>query len=745
MTMNYKVKSLLVLALTAFAIWYAYPPFDVRDAAGNITQKGRLNLGLDLQGGMHMVLEVDTSKLTPGEAKDAPQRALEIIRNRIDQFGVLEPTINLQGVNRILVQLPGVTDRERAKEIVGKTAHLEFKIVADDPELYKKVTAGETVEGYELKKIKEREGKTEDILVAKDAVLTGDMLVNATTEFSQQGFGMPYVSLELNKEGGDIFADVTGKNVGKRLAVVLDGEVYTAPVIRERIPSGRAQITGNFSIEEAKDIALVLRAGALPAPVRIIEERSVGAALGKDSIEKGIKSTLVGTVIVVLFMAAYYLVAGLVANLALMLNIVLIIAIMSFFHATLSLPGIAGLVLTVGMAVDANVLIFERMREEARLGKTVKAVINAGYHKALWAILDSNITTLIAALILFQFGSGPIRGFATTLSIGIFTSMFTALTVTKIVFEYLTDEPFNMKKFPMLQIFSERPRVPFMAMRKWAYALSIIVLGVGMTVFVMRGEKNLGVDFTGGTLFQLEFKEKVPVNDVRKALVDAGVANATIQQIGEGKEVIIRTGIASVDETIGKMKEKLGAEAFQVMRVEEVGPAVGSELRGKAIKALLFALLGILIYVGVRFEFRYAVTSVIALFHDAIFAICMLAITGREISLSVIAAILTIVGYSINDTVVIFDRIREDKKFMKKASLMETIDTALNETLSRTVLTSTTVMMVVLSLFFLGGEVINDFAFVMMVGLISGTYSTVFIAAPLIIDWPSKKLGRKKR
>jgi SecD/SecF fusion protein len=745
MTINLKVKSLLVVALTAFAVWYAYPPFDLHDAAGNVTKKGRLNLGLDLQGGMHMVLEVDTAKLTPEEAKDAPQRALEIIRNRIDQFGVLEPTINLQGTNRILVQLPGVTDRERAKEIIGKTAHLEFKLVSDDPELYKKITAGEEVEGYDLKKIKEREGKSEDILVAQDAVLTGDMLVNATTEFSQQGFGMPYVSLELNKEGGDIFADVTGKNVGKRLAVVLDGEVYTAPVIRERIPSGRAQISGNFSIEEAKDIALILRAGALPAPVKVIEERSVGAALGKDSIDKGIRSTIIGTIVVAIFMAAYYLIAGLVANFALMLNIIFITAIMSFFHSTLTLPGIAGLVLTVGMAVDANVLIFERMREESRLGKTVKAVINAGYHKAMWTILDSNITTLIAALILFQFGSGPIRGFATTLSIGIFTSMFTALMVTRIVFEYLTDAPFNMKKFPMLQIFSEKPKVPFMDIRKWAYGLSAVVLIAGMTVFVMRGEKNLGVDFTGGTLFQIEFKEKTPVNDVRKALVDAGVANATIQKIGDGKEVIIRTGIGSVDETISKLKEKLGDGSFEVMRVEEVGPAVGSELRGKAVKALLFALLGILLYVGVRFEFRYATTATIALFHDALFALGMLAISGRELSLPVVAAILTIVGYSINDTVVIFDRIREDKKLMKKASLKETIDTALNETLSRTVLTSTTVMIVVLSLFLLGGEVINDFAFVMLVGLISGTYSSIFIAAPLIIDWPSKKLGKKKR
>ncbi|MDD4013950.1 MAG: protein translocase subunit SecD, partial [Candidatus Omnitrophica bacterium] len=257
-----KWKSLFVVVLTAAAIWFAFPPLDVHDSAGNLTKKGKINLGLDLQGGMHLVLHVDTSGLSQDEAKDAPQRALEIIRNRIDQFGVSEPSIQLQGLDRIVVQLPGVTDRARAKDIVGKTAHLEFKIVADDPELLKKAMAGEEVEGYEKKKMKERDGKEEEILLEKKAVLTGDMLINATTEFSQQGFGMPYVSLELNDKGADIFADVTSMNIGKRLAIVLDGEVSTAPVIREKIPSGRAQISANFSLQEAKDIALILSAGA---------------------------------------------------------------------------------------------------------------------------------------------------------------------------------------------------------------------------------------------------------------------------------------------------------------------------------------------------------------------------------------------------------------------------------------------------------------------------------------------------
>ncbi|MDD5488971.1 MAG: protein translocase subunit SecD, partial [Candidatus Omnitrophica bacterium] len=496
-----KFKSLLIVLVTGLAIWFSYPPLDIKDSNGNVVENGKLNLGLDLQGGMHLVLHVDTSKLSENEAKDAPQRALEIIRNRIDQFGVLEPVIQLQGKDRILIQLPGVTDRERAKEIVGKTAHLEFRLVSDNPELINKAAAGEVVEGYELKSMKTRDGKMETLLVEDNSVLTGDMLVDATTEFSQQGFGLPYVSLELNDKGGALFADVTGRNVGKRLAVVLDGEVYTAPVIRERIPSGRAQITGNFSVQEAKDISLVLRAGALPAPVEIIEERSVGPALGKDSVEKGIRAILTGGMVVFVFMAVYYLLAGVVADLALVLNILLITGALSYFGATLTLPGIAGLVLTIGMSVDANVLIFERIREEANVGKSLRAAIHAGYDKAFWTILDSNVTTLITALILFQFGTGPVRGFATTLSIGILASMFTALVVTRLVFDIITQWNPRMEKLKMLQFF-EKPDIPFIKMRKFAYTFSLVVIAVGMIFFYQRGAANYGVDFTGGRLQQ---------------------------------------------------------------------------------------------------------------------------------------------------------------------------------------------------------------------------------------------------
>lgn len=736
-----KWKSVLVVVIAALAIWFSYPPLDIRDREGNVVEKGKINLGLDLQGGMHMVLEVDTSKLTKNQAKDAPQRALEVIRNRIDQFGVLEPVIQLQGNNRLLVQLPGVTDRERAKEIIGRTAHLEFKLVSDDPELLKKAMNGEAVEGYEIKETELRDGKMETLLVETDAVLTGDMLVDATTEFSQQGFGQPYVSLELNDKGADIFADVTGRNVGKRLAIVLDNEVQTAPVIRERIPSGRAQITGNFSLEEAKDIALILRAGALPAPVEIIEERSVGPALGKDSVEKGIQAIIIGGICVLAFMAIYYLFAGLIADFALILNIFIITGALSYFGATLTLPGIAGLVLTIGMAVDANVLIFERIREESKLGKSLRAAIHAGYDKAFWTILDANVTTLITALILFQFGTGPVRGFATTLSIGILASMFTALVVTRLILDIITVNRPNMTKLPMLQFFSQ-PNIPFVKIRKIAYGFSILVIAVGMFFFIQRGGRNLGVDFTGGTLQQFRFQEVVPVQDVREVLSQVGLGESAIQQFGEGKEVIVRSFSGKTDKIITGLREKFGAGSFEVMRVETVGPAVGEDLREAAIKALIFAMVGICLYISFRFEFRFAITAIIALVHDVLVSLGMLALTGREVSLPVIAALLTIVGYSINDTIVLFDRIREDRKFMRKATQEEIVNTSINQTLSRTVLTSLTTLLVVLALFIFGGKVINDFSFVLLVGVLVGTYSSIFIASPLLIDWPSRKLRR---
>jgi preprotein translocase subunit SecD len=380
-------------------------------------------------------------KLTKAERRRveefAVSQGLETIRNRVDEFGVSEPTIQRQGENRILIQLPGIKDSNRAIKLIGKTAMLEFKLV-DEENSVEQALKGQIPPGDEIlyeREVDPRTGQVKKIpyLVKKKTLMTGDVITEARIGFDQMN--QPMVLMSFDKRGTRLFARITEANIKRKLAIVLDGTVYSAPVIQDKIPSGRAQITGRFTEEEAHDLAVVLRAGALPAPVEILEQRSVGPSLGHDSIEQGIRSILVGGLVVLLFMMVYYKLSGVVANLALILNLVFLLSALAALRATLTLPGIAGIVLTIGMAVDANVLIFERIREELALGKTVRAAVDGGYSKAFLTILDANITTLIAALVLFQFGTGPIKGFAVTLSLGILASMFTAIVVTRVVFD----------------------------------------------------------------------------------------------------------------------------------------------------------------------------------------------------------------------------------------------------------------------------------------------------------------------
>ncbi|RJR23726.1 MAG: protein translocase subunit SecD [Desulfobacteraceae bacterium] len=393
--------------------------------------------GTDGRPGFHMRLD---PKAKERIMKMAVDQALETIRNRIDQFGVSEPDIRPQEEDRILVQLPGIKDPKRAVELIGKTAILEFKLMDEEGNLEEAIK-GNVPPGdeilYEVATDPNTGAKRKiPFLLKKRTLLTGEYITDARVAIDSR-YNEPYVSLSFDARGARLFEQITGENIKKRLAIVLDNNVYSAPVIQDKISGGKAQITGRFTMEEAKDLAIVLRAGALPAPVKILEERSVGPSLGKDSINKGLNSMLIGGVIVVLFMAFYYRLSGVIANLALMLNILFIMGGLAFFGATLTLPGIAGIILTIGMAVDANVLIFERIREELRLGKPVRTAIETGYSKAFVTILDSNVTTIITALVLFQFGTGPVRGFAVTLSIGILASFFTAIFITRIIFDYL--------------------------------------------------------------------------------------------------------------------------------------------------------------------------------------------------------------------------------------------------------------------------------------------------------------------
>ena len=725
---NLKLKAILIILLVAFALWKAYPPFDQFDDKGNLVEEGKLNLGLDLQGGMYLVLEVDTSELGEDAKKDARARAIEILRNRLDPQGVKEYPIYPQGRDRIIIQLPGETDRERVLMRIKRVAHLEFKLVSDDIDRMKAALDGNVPPGHDLFELDEK-----PILIEKKAVLTGDALTDARVDFSQRTFGEPYVSLTFNNKGARLFSQITGQNVNKRLAIVLDGVVQSAPVIRERIPSGRAQITGKFSVEEANDLAIVLRAGALPAPVNVIEERTVGPTLGKDSIEKGIKAVLLGGIVVISFMLIYYLIAGVIANVALCMNLILILGVLSYFKATLTLPGIAGLVLTVGMAVDANVLIFERIKEELRSGKTLHSGIVGGYNKAFLTILDANVTTLITALILFQFGTGPVRGFATTLSIGILASMFTAIVVTRVIFDILTKNKL-ISKLRMLHLIKQ-PKFDFIGKRRIAYLASTLVIIIGLIVFAKNGQKNFGIDFTGGTVQQLEFEKPISIERIRSSLQAIGLGDASVQRLDKTRGVIIRTFSDTSEEVTKEFRESFSDNPFKATRVEKVGPSIGKDLREKALLALLYAMIGICIYISLRFEFKFAIVAIIALLHDVLVSVAALALTGREISLPVIAALLTVVGYSINDTIVIFDRIREDLKIMRKANFKDVLNLSINQTLSRTILTSMTTLFVVLALFLFGGEVIRDFSFVLLIGVLVGTYSSIFVASSLLADW----------
>lgn len=731
MQRNLIFKILLILGITAACVYFSFP------------LNKKINLGLDLQGGMHLVLRVDTSKLA-GEAKlDAADRALEIIRNRIDEFGVREPTIQKQGDDEIVVQLPGETQRERALELIGKTALLEFKLVSTDQEKFKQALEGNVPDGFELKQTEEQD---ESVLLEKQAVLTGDTLSDAAVRFDQSQFNEPVVTLKFNSEGAKKFAEITANNVGKRLAIVLDGKVQSAPRIKEAIPSGEAIITGRFSPEEAQDLAVILKIGALPAPMYVEEERTVGPLLGQDSIHNGIKATIIGGALVFLFMAVYYLLAGIIANVALLFNILIILGGLGLLpilfpgvSATLTLPGIAGIVLSLGMAVDANVLINERIREELALGKSLPLAIANGYNKAFTAIFDSNLTTLIAAFFLFQFGTGPIRGFAVTLTIGLLASLFTAIVVTRTIFEALLAMGV-LKKLPMLKLIRET-KIDFIGKRKIFYTLSLLVIIVGLVMFFRQGKKAYGIDFAGGQLQEYKFQTAVPADEVRQALKELELSSLSIQQFKEDPRVVMVKSTAQKDAGIitEKLKSYFSGNAIEVLRVEKVGPVAGSHLKTKAVYALIWSLLGILAVVMVRFKhFNFAIAGVIALFHDVLVALAALVITGRQIDLLSVTAFLTIAGYSINDTIVIYDRVRENIRLYRKLSLYELINLSVNQTLGRTLLTSGVTLLTVAAILYYGGEVLSNFAFTLLVGFISGVYSTVYIASPLVLIWSKK-------
>ncbi len=821
-----------------------------------------INLGLDLAGGTHIIVEVKKDKLDKDAQRDVMDRSLEILRNRVDQYGLSEPMITRSGENRIVADLAGM-GAEDARRLIGATALLEFKLVPEPTEfkpVMDKIDAflnhrggakpeagvksndttravqdlfGRVMEKDSAKTdsagnklaVKEGSVKTDS---AKDTAATesvndfiknrpfGSLLIGMGRDIgvkaenvekakrilddpevqqlipsryqflwgrgveTQQGGGKirrlyllkrraemngatisdarpsrqgggglnageVEVSLTFKDIGPKEFGRVTGANIGRQLAIVLDSVVYSAPVIQGRIPNGRASITGIGDMTEAKQLAITLRAGSLPAPMAIAELRSVGPTLGEDNIKKGLMAAVVALALVAAFMAMYYRGSGLIAVLALILNMIILFAALSVFHATLTLPGIAGIVLTIGMAVDSNVLIFERIREELRNGKSVRAAVDAGYKKAFTAIFDSNVTTFGTAFILWYIGVGPIKGFGLTLMIGIAASMYTAIIVTRLIFDYLLANRdvktlsigHGMKWFHTADI----KVIPW---AKYYVGLSVVVLLLAIGAIAVKG-LNFGIDFTGGHVFQVKLDNTPDVEKIRREIESAGLAQPRVQTLGAVSEnrLLVFLPNVSEDSTTKRVIEKALVGA-KIESEDTVGPSVGKDLRRAAIMSILAALVLIVLYIWFRFGrngLGFGIGGVLGLIHDSLITLGLFSLFGMEISLDFVAAILTIIGYSLNDSIIIFDRIRELTGIASsKESFATRVNSANNQCLSRSIITHLTVLFTVVILAVMGAASVRDFSIAMVIGVVVGTYSTIAVACPFVVWWDHRRL-----
>ena len=675
----------------------------------------------------------------------AVEQSIEVVGRRVNELGTTEPIVQRQGDDRILVQVPGLQDPQRLKDILGQTAKLTFQMVDQSMPVQDAINgrppAGSTV-------MYSKDEPPVPYLIENRVIVSGENLVDAQATFDQRT-NEPVVSFRFDSKGAQRFGQATQQNVGKLFAIVLDNHVISAPQIREPILGGTGQISGNFTPQSANDLAVLLRAGALPATLTVIEERTVGPGLGQDSIDAGKMSALVGSILVVVFMVAAYGFLGWIANLALLANLALIVAILSVLGATLTLPGIAGIVLTVGMAVDSNVLIYERIREERRQGRSIIQSVDTGFQKALATILDSNITTLIAAVVLFFLGSGPVKGFAVTLAVGIITTVFTAFTLTRwLVAEWL--RRWRPKELPKgyFRLVPEVTRIPFMRVRLQVFVVSVMLCVASVGLLFTKG-LNFGIDFTGGTLIEVRAKSgAADVGDIRSRLSDAGIKEIQVQGFGNDTDALIRIGAAAAEgdeagNVIVKQAQDSLSSAYDIRRTELVGPTVSGELAWAAIIGVLAAMGAILIYVWVRFEWQFAIGSILATINDITLTLGFLVVTQIQFDLSTVAAILTIVGYSLNDTVVIYDRVRENLRRFKKMPLGQLLDLSDNEMLSRTTMTSVTTFLALLALFLLGGEVIRSFVASMLFGVFIGTFSSIFIAAPILIIFHLRPVSKE--
>ena len=862
---------LLVIALSAYTVW---PSIQVHSKKGEEKQAflkanpklstKSINFGLDLAGGTSITLQIDKAGLkATDDIKDIQSQSLEIIRNRVDQFGLSEPQISPSGDDRILVELAGVDD-STAKSLVGSTAKLEFKILAESEKFSQVVTLIDQYLTRQTTDVTASDSATADSTAVKDsAVATADTTKQLSDEellggkvaeaeapkavdstaaesadedaipasvvgkalssyylsFGNGGFiaeesietvkkifeleavqkliprdvafafgsglepvqrdskikakrlyllrrraemggddisdARPYrvgdgtnagevaVSLRFSGIGPKKFSAVTAANVGKQMAIVLDNQVISAPVIRDRIPNGEAQITGLEDMAEANRLAVVLRAGALKAPMKIIESRSVGATLGEENIVQGFGSGAIGLILCLVFMVAYYRLGGLIASFGMIINTLVTAAVMSVFNATLTLPGIAGFILVVGMSLDANVIIYERIREEIKNGLTARAAVAKGYDRAFSAILDSNLTTVLTGLILYKIGTGSVKGFGLTLTIGILTSLFCAITVTRAILDWKLAKRdattlsigngFKAINNANLQIIPNRRRFGL---------ISLILIIASIASIAVKGF-DFSIDFTGGQVYTIQYQDDGKhEKDLSKALSAAGITGTKVRTLGGTSANSYQVSMRASDDSQFELKmaqafEKAGQKCEIVAR-DNVGPTIGKELRFNAILSVILAWLGILIYVWFRFGkfgLGFGVAAVLGLVHDTIITLGFISAFGLSFDGALIASLLTMIGYSVNDTIVNFDRVRENTAVFGSSNFAETINKSMNQCFSRTIVTSLTTLFVCVILAVKGGSSIRDFGLVQCFGILIGTYSSVCICSPIVLWW----------
>ena len=856
---------LAVIILSAYTVW---PSIQVHSKKGEAKQSflkenpkmgaKSINFGLDLAGGTSITLQIDQSGLKDGDdIKDIQAQSLEIIRNRVDQYGLSEPQISPTGDDRIVVELAGVDD-STAKALVGSTAKLEFKILAEsekftqvvglidgyltrqttdiiadssvtdsakvdsskkapeakdqalsDDELLaggvakaeeKKDTAaaeaapadvvGQSLSSFfisfgnggfiaeesveKVKKLLATEGVQKLIprdvafafgsgleklrrdanikakrlyLLKRRAEMGGDDITDARPYRVSDGMsaGEVAVNLKFGGIGPKKFSAVTAANVGKQMAIVLDNQVISAPVIRDRIPNGEAQITGLDDMAEANRLAVVLKAGALKAPMQIIESRSVGATLGEENIVQGFGSGAIGLLLCLVFMVAYYRLGGFIASIGVMVNALVTAAVMSVFNATLTLPGIAGFILVVGMSLDANVIIFERIREELKNGLTARAAVAKGYERAFSAILDSNLTTVLTGLILYKIGTGSVKGFGLTLTIGILTSLFCAITISRAVFDWRLAK----RDRTTLSIGSgfktlNNANLPLMKNRGKFKVLSWILIIASIACIAVKGF-DFSIDFTGGQVYTIQYQDDAKhETDLNRALSKAGIQGARVRSLGgtsaNSYQISVRADDANFELAMAKAFEASNQKC-EIVAKDTVGPTIGKELRFNAILSVILAWLGIALYVWFRFGklgLGFGVAAVLGLIHDTIITLGFISAFSLSFDGALIASLLTMIGYSVNDTIVNFDRIRENTALFGSAKYEQTINSSLNQCFSRTVITSLTTLFVCVVLAVMGGSSIRDFGLVQCFGILIGTYSSVCVCSPIVLWWSKK-------